>query len=83
VTDPSRAPNHRPNSIHSRNSGIGPLRARRKRFASVCLFAVLTSAMFGVQVWIPFPLWLTAVLVVAIGLFTRRAHASKIPYGWV
>jgi hypothetical protein len=64
-------------------SEIGSLRARRKRFASVCLFAVLTSAMFGVQVWIPFPLWLRAVLVVAIGLFTWRAYTSEIPYGWV
>ena len=64
-------------------SEIGSLRARRKRFASVCLFAVLTSAMLGMQVWIPFPLWLTVVLVIAIGLFTWRAYSSEIPYGWV
>ena len=64
-------------------SEIGSLRARRKRFASVCLFAVLTSAMLGMQVWMPFPLWLTVVLVIAIGLFTWRAYSSEIPYGWV
>jgi hypothetical protein len=62
---------------------IGALRARRKRFASVCLFVVLMSAMLGMQVWMPFPLWLTAVLTVAIGLFTWRAYSSEIPYGWV
>ncbi len=62
---------------------IGALRARRKRFASVCLFAVLTSAMFGVQVWRPFPLWLTVVLVIALGSFTWRAYSSEMPYGWV
>jgi hypothetical protein len=64
-------------------SEIGALRARRKLFASVCLFAVLTSAMLGVQVWMPFPLWLTVVLVIAIGLFTWRAYSSEITYGWV
>ncbi len=64
-------------------SEIGSLRARRKRFASVCMFVVLTSAMLGMQVWMPFPLWLTVVLVIAIGLFTWRAYSSEIPYGWV
>jgi hypothetical protein len=62
---------------------IGPLRLRRKRIASVCMFVVLTLAMLGVQVWKPFPLWLTAVLVIAIALFTWRAYKSVTPYGWV
>ena len=62
---------------------IGSLRALRKRLASSCLFGVLTSAMFGMQVWVPFPLWLTLVLICAIGLFTWRAYSSEIPYGWV
>jgi len=62
---------------------IGALRARRKRLASVCLFVVLTLAMMGVQVWQPFPLWLTAVLLIGIGLFTWRAYNSEIPYGWI
>jgi hypothetical protein len=64
-------------------SKIGPLRARRKRLASVCMFAVFTSAMLGMQVWLPFPLWLTALLVIGIGLFTWRAYQTEIPYGWV
>ncbi|MCK5313659.1 MAG: hypothetical protein KAJ53_00985 [Anaerolineales bacterium] len=64
-------------------SKIAPLRARRKRLASVCMFAVLTSAMLGMQVWMPFPLWLSALLVIAIGLFTWRAYQTEIPYGWV
>jgi hypothetical protein len=62
---------------------IGPLRLRRKRIASVCLFVVLTLAMLGVQVWTPFPLWLTAMLVIVIALFTWRAYQSETPYGWV
>lgn len=64
-------------------SQIGALRARRKRLASICMFVVLTSAMLGMQVWVPFPLWLSTLLVIAIGLFTWRAYQSEIPYGWV
>jgi hypothetical protein len=62
---------------------IGPLRLRRKRLATVCLFVVLFSVMLGVQVWAPFPLWLTMLLTAAIGLFTWRAYSSVTPYGWV
>lgn len=61
---------------------IGPLRIQRKRLATVCLFVVLLSAMLGVQVWAPFPLWLTIVLTAVIGLFTWRSYSSVTPYGW-
>ena len=61
---------------------IGPLRIRRKRLASICLFVVLLSTMLGVQVWAPFPIWLTAVLTAAAALFTWRAYSSVTPYGW-
>ena len=61
---------------------IGIRRLRRKRIASICMFVVLTVAMLGVQVWAPFPLWLTVVLVLAIGVFTWRAYSSVTPYGW-
>ena len=64
-------------------SRIGALRQRRKRLASVCMFVVLTISMLGVQVWTPFPLWLTALLVVAIAAFTWRTYQSETPYGWV
>ncbi len=61
---------------------IQALRLQRKRIASVCLFAVLTAVMLGVQVYSSFPLWLTLILVVAIALFTKRAYDSVTPYGW-
>lgn len=61
---------------------IGALRLRRKRIASVCMFVVLTVAMLGVQVWAPFPAWLTITLIAAIGIFTWRAYSSVTPYGW-
>jgi hypothetical protein len=62
---------------------IGALRLRRKRMASICMFVVLTISMLGVQVWAPFPLWLTILLVIAIAAFTWRAYQSETPYGWV
>ncbi len=62
---------------------IGPLRARRKLMASVCMFIVLITVMLGMQVWTPFPVWLTAVLTAVIFLFTYRAYTSEIPYGWI
>ena len=61
---------------------IGALRLLRKRFASLCTFVVLTVCMLGVQVWTPFPLWLTVVLIAAIVVFTWRAFKSATPYGW-
>ncbi|MFQ6016472.1 MAG: hypothetical protein ACE5NP_13635 [Anaerolineae bacterium] len=62
---------------------IGALRLLRKRLASICMFLVLTVAMLGVQVWTPFPLWLTVLLVIAIAAFTWRTYSSVTPYGWV
>ena len=62
---------------------IGALRQRRKRLASICMFVVLTVSMLGVQVWAPFPLWLTVVLAIAIAAFTWRTYNSTTPYGWV
>ena len=61
---------------------IGTMRAQRKRFASVCLFLVLTTVMLGMQVWVPFPLWLTILLVGLIAAFTWRANTSEMAYGW-
>jgi hypothetical protein len=46
------------------------------------MFLAFTSAMLGMQVWVAFPLWLTAILLIAIALFTWRAYQSEIPYGW-
>jgi hypothetical protein len=62
---------------------IGALRLRRKRLASICMFVVLMASMLGVQVWAPFPLWLSALLVGAIAVFTWRVYSSVTPYGWV
>lgn len=61
---------------------IRPLRARRKKLASVCLFLVLVIILLGLQVYVRFNPILTAVLIMAIALFTWRAYKSRVPYGW-
>jgi hypothetical protein len=61
---------------------IGQLRLYRKRFASVCLFCVLTMVMLGVQTWAAFDTWLTWAMVAAIAAFTYRTYRSGSPYGW-
>lgn len=62
---------------------IAPLRLRRKRLASLCLFLVITSVLLGLQVFSPFPGLLTAVLIGLAALFAWRVYKSRIPYGWV
>lgn len=61
---------------------IGMLRTRRKRIASICMFVVLAIAVLGLQVWAPFPFWLTALATVAIAAFTWRAYKTETKYGW-
>lgn len=64
-------------------SRIGALRLRRKRLASLCLFAVFTSAVLGVGVWAAYPWWVTVALIAAVAALTGRAYASTTPYGWI
>ena len=59
------------------------LRLKRKRLASLCLFSVLVMTMLGVQVWRDTPIWLVALMVVAIAAFTWRSYKSVTPWGWV
>ncbi len=62
---------------------IGVLRLQRKRLATICLFAVLTEVVLGVQAWIAFDPLFVVILVILIAAFTLRAYQSEIPYGWV
>ena len=64
-------------------AGIAPLRLKRKRLASVCLFLVTTTVLLGVQVLSPFRLQTTLVLVGVAGLFTWRVYSTRVRYGWV
>jgi hypothetical protein len=62
---------------------LKPYRVVRKRLASVCLFLVLTTIIFGLQIYGTFHLALTAALIACAGLFAVRANRSLIRFGWV
>ena len=64
-------------------AGIAPLRLRRKRLASGCLFLVTTTVLLGVQVFSPFQAQTTLILVGLAALFTWRVYTSRVPYGWM
>ncbi len=62
---------------------IKPLRASRKKIASVCLFLVVTIIILGLQVYASFTPLLTLILIALAALFSRRAYSNGIPFGWV
>lgn len=62
---------------------IGPLRLQRKRLATLCLFLVITAVLLGLQVFSPFALPLTGLLLLLAALFAWRVYRTPIPYGWV
>jgi hypothetical protein len=62
---------------------IAPLRLRRKRLASVCLFLVITTVLLGLQVFSPFGAPLTIALIILAALFAWRVYRTPIPYGWI
>lgn len=61
---------------------IRPLRVRRKRLASFCLFLVLVTILLGLQVYARFNPVLTVVLIAAVALFAWRAYKNRVPFGW-
>ena len=62
---------------------IAPLRLKRKRLATLCLFLVITAVLLGLQVFSPFALPLTGLLILLAALFAWRVYRTPIPYGWV
>lgn len=62
---------------------LKPFQGRRKKLASFCLFLVLVAIILGVQVYSPFPLGLTFILIILSALFTWRAFKSLMTFGWI
>jgi len=63
--------------------GLGVLRLRRKRLASICLFLVIAAVLLGLQVYQPLAVFTTAVLLGLAALFAWRVYRSGIPFGWL
>jgi hypothetical protein len=62
---------------------VRPLRALRKRLATVCLFLVIVTIILGMQVYGRFSAGLTVVLIALVGLFAWRVNTSLIRFGWI
>ena len=62
---------------------LKPYRVRRKRLATLCLFLVITTIVFGLQVYGRFSARLTIGLIILAGLFAWRANRTLLRLGWI
>jgi hypothetical protein len=62
---------------------IGPIRLRRMRLATVCLFIVLTIVLLGLQVVSRFGFPATVILIIVAALFSWRVYRSSVRFGWI
>lgn len=62
---------------------IAPLRIRRKRLASLCLFLVVATVLLGLQVYSRFGAATMLVLLALAGIFAWRVYRSGVVYGWL
>ncbi|MGB9629781.1 MAG: hypothetical protein ACPL6D_14090 [Thermodesulfobacteriota bacterium] len=62
---------------------IAPIRLRRTRLATVCLFIVIMSVLLGLQVTTRFGLPATAILILLAALFCWRVYRTSVRFGWI
>ena len=59
-----------------------PWRSRRKKLAGFCLFFVVVLVLLGLQVFVPFDPFVTALLILLAAVFSWRVYRTNIPFGW-
>ncbi len=62
---------------------IAPIRLRRTRLATGCLFIVITIVLLGLQVTTRFGLPATAILILLAALFSWRVYRTSVRFGWI
>ena len=62
---------------------ISPIRLRRTRLATFCLFIVITTVLLGLQVTSRFGLPVTAILILLAALFSWRVYRTSVRFGWI
>src|SRR3990170_2261378 len=62
---------------------IAPIRLRRTRLATGCLFIVITIVLLGLQITSRFEPMATAILIVIAGLFSWRVYRTGVRIGWL
>ena len=70
-------------SIDDLLSQLKPIRVLRKRMATFCLFLVITTIIFGMQVYESYDPILTISLIIMAGLFALRVNKTLIRFGWI
>jgi len=67
--------------------GLGPqiaaLRSRRKKFAGIYLFLVLTALIMGLRATFFYSFHLAGIFVVVATLYAWRVYRKPMPLGWV
>ena len=67
--------------------GLGPqiaaLRSRRKKFAGICLFLVLTGLIMGLRATFFYNFYLALVFVGVAAIYAWRVYRKPVPLGWV
>ena len=61
---------------------LRPYRIRRKKFATFCLFLVITAIILGLQVYRIFHPLLNLGLVALAAIFAWRANKTLVRFGW-
>ena len=62
---------------------IAPIRLRRTRLATACLFIVITIVLLGLQVTSRFGLPVTGILILLAALFCLRVYRTSVRFGWI
>ena len=62
---------------------IAPIRLRRTRLASFCLFIVITTVLLGLQISSQFGLPVTVILILLAALFSWRVYRTGVRIGWI
>lgn len=62
---------------------IAPIRLKRTRLATFCLFTVITIVVLGLQVVSRFGLLATTILLILAALFSWRVYKSPVRFGWI
>jgi len=62
---------------------IAPIRLKRTRLASICLFIVITIVLLGLQITSRFGSMATVILIVIAGLFSLRVYRTGVRIGWL
>jgi hypothetical protein len=61
---------------------LWPLRRRRKKMATTCLFLVIGTVLMGLRLTTAMSVALTTALLIVAALFAWRVYRSLLHYGW-